>query len=147
MLGMLDAFNNRMAAENLAREAQKAAYEECTRGFRRTSRYYLSRMTFADQALARLNVVADGDKIGRIETVIAEDAGEVRRALTRQHGTPKIEIERKVRRESRVEVLPGPTGQPEPETVWYDVEYKYEHLYWKSKGMTIHMADRYLEMY
>jgi TPR repeat protein len=147
MLGMLDAFNNRMAAENLAREAQKAAYEECTRGFRRTSRYYLSRMTFADQALARLNMVADGDRIGRIEMVIAEDAGEVRRALTRQHGTPKIEIERKVRRESRVEVLPGPTGQPEPETVWYDVEYKYEHLYWKSKGMTVHMADRYLEMY
>lgn len=147
MLGMLDAFNNRMAAENLAREAQKAAYEECTRGFRRTSRYYLSRMTFADQALARLNMVADGDRIARIEMVIAEDAGEVRRALTRQHGTPKIEIERKVRRESRVEVLPGPTGQPEPETVWYDVEYKYEHLYWKSKGMTVHMADRYLEMF
>ncbi len=151
MLGMLDAFNNRMAAESLAREAQKAAYEECTRGFRRTSRYYLSRMTFADQALARLNVVADGDRIGRIEMVIADNAEQVRRALTRQYGEPKVEIVREVQREPRVELLHGgPTGlspHPTHHTVWHDVEYKYEHLYWKSKGMTVHMADRYLEMY
>lgn len=151
MLGMMEAFNNRMEAENLAREAQKAAYEACTRDFTRTSHYYLSRMTFADQSLARLNIVADGDKIGRVEMVIADNPDEVRRALTRQHGTPKIEIERKVRREPRVELLHGgPTGlspHPTHHTVWYDVEYEYEHLYWKSKGMTIHMADRYLELY
>lgn len=151
MLGMMEAFNNRMEAENLAREAQKAAYEACTRDFTRTSHYYLSRMTFANQSLARLNIVADGDKVGRVEMLIAENPEEVRRALTRQYGTPKIEVERKVRQESRVELLHGgPTGlspHPTHHTVWYDVEYKYEHLYWKSKGMTIHMADRFLEMY